>query len=255
MGFFFQYYFKRQQLFAIFYTVESHVYQDDFFPAFFQSKYSIILAYILPIAFGLPLFLRGSVVACRVHAIACLVSAAILMTHATTFHDAVYLCQFWLSLWLLWYAFRDQDSLALLSAKAPFLFLCIVSLIFLGGAVGKFCEVYWQGELVYVNFIEAGNNIAVEYLKTLLSVPSQMELAKWASRFLTSIEFLTAFVLFLPPVFGLAWVIFVVLGMTVSLGVGMLSLTAQFLMIALANVFLLWRQSLSNPHEIEKQVE
>ena len=243
IGVFFQYYFSRHQIFAVIYTVESHPFKDAFFPGFLQSKYPIILAYTLPIAFGIPLYVMASSKACRLHAVISLLSAAILLTHSSTFYDAVYVCQFWLSMWLVWFAFRSKDDSQALAAKAPFLFLCVVSLLFLGGTVGKLCEIYWQGEFSYVSFFETSDHPLILAIKDYLDVSSQLVLATWLSRGIIFVELLTACSLFAPPLLGVLWVIFVAGGMTISLGVGLVSLTGQVLSVALANLFLLLKSS------------
>jgi hypothetical protein len=123
---------------------------DGFFPAWLQQAVTLRIAFVACL---------GSIVIawiaterrlrCMAMAICCIASTVMLL-HQGSYNDMTFTTVWWCSVWALWYVSRiGVDSPDELYRKASFLSRLLVSVVLLGGAVGKWTGEYWSGEVFY----------------------------------------------------------------------------------------------------------
>lgn len=126
--------------------------RHDFFPAFFQDADVLRAAYIAALLSVL-VTIMVSADRTRTRIVASLIgmtTTTILILHQGTYNDMTFLTAWWAMLWMLWYGSRiGLDTPDLLIGKAAKLSRVIVSILFLGGAVGKWTSEYWSGQILY----------------------------------------------------------------------------------------------------------
>ncbi|HUS40287.1 MAG TPA: hypothetical protein VMX74_12600 [Pirellulales bacterium] len=121
----------------------------DFFPSVASSPWVSLVAYFAPCAAaGIVLISQSRRV--RTMAVSTLVvCSALLCVHQNAYNDATFVTSFWAGLWLLWLSTRDPENAESVGLYGPVLAQAIVSLMFLGGAIGKLTPEYWSGEAFY----------------------------------------------------------------------------------------------------------
>lgn len=131
--------------------------RDAFFPALLQDAGTLRWAYLatlasLILAIAMP-FSQSSSPSYWLRLIAstaCWLSSTILICHQGSYNDVTFVTAWWGSVFLIWYSSRiGIDNPATLIPKAALLSRIIVSLVFLGGAVGKWSDEYWSGQVLY----------------------------------------------------------------------------------------------------------
>ena len=69
--------------------------------------------------------------------------------HQGSYNDVTFLTCFWTSLWCVWYTVKLGTPPQELIAKSKSFAILIISLIFLGSAIGKWTPSYWSGQVLY----------------------------------------------------------------------------------------------------------
>ncbi len=123
----------------------------------------------------------------------------IMLWNIHSYNDATFVVEFWVSAWLLWWAWNLNRTYEVDARWAVRLGLGIVAFIFLGGAVGKWTEEYWSGEVVYQLYFLKKDLIVYAWIRENLETETVHWLACWFSRVLVITETLWATV-FLWPV-------------------------------------------------------
>ena len=118
----------------------------DFFPSSLQAITTIEVAYLAPICVALGFAVWRTRRAGRVAALAWLGGSLALLLHLGSYNDATFTTSFWVALWMSWYAFRRPRTDGDWALVPPFVARCVISLVFLGGLVGKLTPEYWSGE-------------------------------------------------------------------------------------------------------------
>lgn len=123
---------------------------DDFFPAAWQSGPAAVFAFeIVAVACGVNFFVGARWIQVALSTIT-LGGVSFLCVHQATYNDATFTTLWWTSVWAWWLVWRrgidDADDLI---RKAAFLSRLMVSMILLGGAVGKWTAEYWSGEVLH----------------------------------------------------------------------------------------------------------
>lgn len=130
--------------------------RDSFFPMWLQS--AIVLRTAFLTAVGAYAFTaitwsdRNRTIALGVG----LMAATVMLLHQGSYNDMTFTTVWWCNVFGLWYASRmGIDEQAELGRKAARLSRVLISVVLLGGAVGKWTGEYWSGQVFYeIYFIE-----------------------------------------------------------------------------------------------------
>lgn len=183
---------------------------DSFFPVWLQSIWTIRIAFIAAvtaIAVGSVTPNSATRKTCSVLAFA---GATVLVIHQGTHNDMTFATAWWTGLWSMWLAFRlsridhlvgDQSRIAEreLMRRAAFLSRLILSMVLLGGAVGKWTGEYWSGEVFYQIYFVERDFWVFNWLRASFDEPALREIATWYSRKVVVIETIAGFGLWLLP--------------------------------------------------------
>ncbi len=128
------------------------------------------------------------------------VAATVLCVHQGSYNDMTFVTTWWVSLWSLWYVHQNWDeNRALVLRRAAFLSRLIISMILLGGAVGKWTAEYWSGEVFYDIYFLDRDYWAFNLLRANVEPESLREIAKWYSRQVVIVETVAGIGLWLLP--------------------------------------------------------
>ena len=222
--------------------------RDLFFPRVFSVNYVLFVAYAVRFVATLLVIAVKNRLVCRAHAILNLLSVATLLVHQQTFNDAGTTTGFWVAAWLFWFAFTTENNESV-SVMGPYLALCIVSLLFLGGAIGKLTPVYLYGEFFYENYFKPGNGIGASAAQLFLNDAQLRVFARWVSWSIIFAEFSLSMAFLLPPRFGLIYAAVATLGMYVFSSFVVFAVTGQLHALFAANLWLLFVHQRNAPED------
>lgn len=188
-----------------FFVAANRVYQllpisTEFFPLPLQLDWTLRLAYLTALAaitIGLLTPERGKRIVC---AGVLLATSSVMCLHQGSYNDMTFVTAWWTSLWLLWFSWQleEFDSAALLR-RAALLSRLIISLMLLGGAVGKWTGEYWSGEVFFEIYFRDRDFWLFNVLRDWFDEPSLRQLAVWYSRKVIVVETLCGCGLWLLP--------------------------------------------------------
>jgi hypothetical protein len=192
---------------------------DPFFPAFLRSGTVWITTFATTVlAIGFSLFSSRTPIIrfCGVLAFAGL---TVLCIHQASYNDATFTTAWWTSLWALWCAWHldDVDQASTLR-RGAFLGRLIVSLILLGGAVGKWTPEYWSGEVLFDIYFRDRDFWLFNLLRDRFDVGALQAISMWYSRGIVVVETIAGFGLWLLPPRSAA-----ILGVTLLAGIALFS--------------------------------
>ena len=163
--------------------------RDDFFPAVLQSLATLRISFLG----GLAAIVVSFFAAERWVRVACgwgiLAAMSVLCLHQGSDNDMTFATAWWTALWSLWLVHRidDADTDSTLR-RAAWLSRVIVSMILLGGAIGKWTPEYWSGQVFHEIYF-ADRDFWVFNLVRQWFVPETIrELATWYSRMVSLTE-------------------------------------------------------------------
>lgn len=174
--------------------------EDSFFPEFFQSVWTVSLAFLITVA----VIAINIGTASRILQLTCsvvtLVGTSILCLHQASYNDVTFMTVWWTSLWALWFVHRmtDADQVKLLE-RGALLGRMIVTMILLGGAVGKWTNEYWSGEVFFDIYFRDRDFWLFNILRANFDAETLPEIAKWYSRFVVATETIAGLTLWILP--------------------------------------------------------
>lgn len=173
---------------------------QEFFPSIFESAHVLSVAYLATVAM---LMLAATTARPRRRLVASMVAlfmVTILCLHQGSHNDMTFATAWWTSLWSVWLASRLAiDEPRLLIRRAAFLSRCIISMILLGGAVGKWTSEYWSGQALYEIYFLDRDFWLFNLLRRNLEIESLHITAMWYSQMVIVIETLCGLGLWLLP--------------------------------------------------------
>ena len=174
--------------------------EDPFFPELLRSTGSLTTSYILAVgASFLAIFARGGLTK-RCLSWISLIGLTILCLHQGSYNDATFTTSWWAAIWSVWFANRMTiDTDEELIPKAAWLSRTIISMILLGGAVGKWTNGYWSGEVLYDIYFVDRDFWLFNELRSTYDMDALKEISRWYSRTVVVIETLAGFGLWLLP--------------------------------------------------------
>jgi len=220
-------------------TYETIVIRDSFFPAVLQSAMTLRVVYLgclIAIVLSM-LTIRMRRLRTLLVALA-LVASTTLMLHQGSYNDMTFVTSWWSLAFALWFSTRMEiDSPESLAVKASLLSRLLVSIVLLGGAVGKWTGEYWSGQVLYEIYFVERDFWFFNLLRARLDAEPLREFATGYSRVVIVVESLGGLIWLLPRRVA------AVAGMGVFLGIGLISNYSLFSvlspMIGLAAVGLL----------------
>lgn len=185
--------------------------QDDaFFPWLFRNQMVARWAYILACGIAVGLLLAKRKQWLVVLAVVQLLLIATLNIHQSGYNDVTFLCCGWASAWCVWMARRISDPTATLHKRAAWLAHAILSMIFLGGAIGKLTPEYWSGDVLYEIYFRDHDYWFYNLVRNSVDGSAVREFATWHSRAVTVAELSCGF-LWLMPMRLASWLALVML--------------------------------------------
>lgn len=166
-----------------------------FFPALLRSAPVFAAAWLVPML-GAGLVLRFPEYL-RYQLGLWVVASLVLLWHQGSYNDATFVTSFWAALWALWASGRAEESQqdrqnAILLAKL------IISMIFLGGVVGKFTAGYWDGTVLYEIYFRQRDFWTFNIARSLLDADQLRTAATIYSRIVSVSELAAVFVVLVP---------------------------------------------------------
>lgn len=154
----------------------------DFFPGGLCENWTSAAAYLAPIAVAAWAYLSPRPAVWRYASAVMTVSAAVLCLHLNTYNDVTFVTSFWAGLWICWLAWQHAASAETLAVHGPVLAQGVISLTFLGGALGKLTPEYWSGEALYHLYILQKENFLYPWLRETFDPSALRAMAAWLSR-------------------------------------------------------------------------
>lgn len=177
------------------------------------------------------------------------IGLSVLCIHQGSYNDMTFTTAWWAMLWSAWFAGRicKEDS-GLLDQGAR-LSRTILSVILLGGAVGKWTAEYWSGQVLYEIYFIDRDFWLYNLLRENFAAETVREIATWYSRHVIIVETVVGLTLWALPSRMAAAV-----AMTVYASIAIFSnyylFSVLLSLIALAAVgFLVPKQSSSHQHQ------
>ncbi len=199
---------------------------DSFFPSWLQSTEVLIAAYGLTLL-GVGLLALGRSKRLLVWAAAtALIGLTVLCVHQQSYNDVTFFTCWWTTMWCLWFVCRLGDDAESLMVRSAFLIHVILSMILLGGSVGKWTPGYWSGEVFYDIYFSSRNYWLFNSLRAAFDEPALQTISCAYSRFVIVVEGCGGLIWLLPT----RWASFLAIGLLCN--IGLMSNTLLFSVLA-----------------------
>ncbi len=189
--------------------------EDSFFPKLFRSANFLACSYLLPILLGGCVLVSANRRLRWIQAVVTIGCMFVLCIHQGSYNDATCVTCFWTAAWCLWFVLRFEDPINELLPKAKKFGILIISMIFLGGAIGKWTPGYWSGEVLYQIYFVDRNYWIFNLLRANFDNETLREISTYYSRMVIMTESCCAFLWCLPSRVAAAIAITVFLGIVV----------------------------------------
>ncbi len=204
---------------------------DTFFPTWLQSIWVLRISFLgTVIALAVNLFVgdRWFQKAC---CLLTLIGTSILCLHQCSYNDMTFVTAWWASLWAFWFVLRiDIDDEDHLLRRSAFLSRLIISMILLGGGMGKWTAEYWSGEVFYDIYFLDRDFWVFNYLRENFEAEQLRTMSMWYSRKVVVLETVAGLTLWLlPPKWAAATAV------TILMGIALLS---NFLLFSVLNALI-----------------
>ncbi|MGB1926902.1 MAG: hypothetical protein ACPHL6_10235, partial [Rubripirellula sp.] len=215
---------------------------DVFFPAALRSAFVLKVTFLGTVGAGSLSLLATSFSIRRAGNLISLAGLCVLCTHQGSYNDVTFFTTWWCTVWTWWLGNRiDHDEPAELLTKAAFLARAIISMIMLGGAVGKWTEEYWSGQVLFDIYFADRDYWIFNYLRDQYTSEQLQMIAKWYSRNVVVVESLAGLFYWLLPN-RLAATVGAILLLSIALSSNLLLFSVLGCLISLAMVGFLPRK-------------
>jgi hypothetical protein len=179
---------------------ESIPLDDPFFPALLRSPLILRIAFLATVATVVLNIFTTNPNLRRSCSWITLLGATALCLHQGSYNDMTFVTAWWTSLWAFWFVHRlEKDDQTVLLSRAALLSRLIISVILLGGAIGKWTGEYWSGEVFYDIYFRDRDFWAFNFLRSNFDTEALREIAMWYSRKVVVIETVAGLGLWLLP--------------------------------------------------------
>jgi len=172
--------------------------EDAFFPWPLQRLETARAAWLLAsVSAALVMFAKTQKNILRLTALN-FVTLSVLSIHQMSFNDVTFSCCAWSSLWCLWMATRLHEPFESLFERSAWLTHLILSMIFIGGAIGKLTPGYWDGTVLYEIYFRERNYWTYNLVRNMCPEESLPIIAMWHSRVVVCAEWFCGFLWLMP---------------------------------------------------------
>jgi len=199
---------------------------DPFFPAVFQSQSVLIAAYVLAVLGSVLTLVSRSKVLVFVLGCVSLAGLSVLCLHQNSYNDVTFLTCGWTSLWCLWLVSRLGEDFSTLYPRAAWMSHMILSVIFLGAAIGKMTPGYWSGEVIHEIYFRGRDFWTYNLLRESMSEEALRNAATWHSRMVVISEFVCAFLWLMPRKLASVMAVVVLCGIALTNNLSLFSVVA-----------------------------
>jgi hypothetical protein len=172
---------------------------QTFFPAFFSATLVVIAAYLVAVVGLGYLWLTESDTGRRQIAWVVVGVLTILIVHQGTYNDMTFTTAWWAAVWSAWFAGRIDENDSGLIDRGARLSRTILSVILLGGAVGKWTAEYWSGQVLYEIYFVDRDFWIYNLIRSSLEPETVRQVATWYSRKVIIVETVCGFGLWILP--------------------------------------------------------
>jgi len=213
--------------------------EDPFFPEWLRSTLVFRIAFLSAVWMGITNLITSRPQIRRWCSWITLLATSTLCIHQGSYNDMTFVTAWWTSLWAIWYVYRlEQEEEPILLRKAAFLSRLIISLILLGGGVGKWTAEYWSGAVLYDIYFVDRDYWVFNILRSTANPDMLREISLWYSRQVVVLETVAGLGLWLLPA-RLAGLIGMIFLTAIAIFSNMLLFSVVSCLIALAGVGLL----------------
>lgn len=184
--------------------------QDPFFPAFFRNQSVARMAYLIAVAVSTLVLLSKSRSILTTGSLLLSGTLFTLNVHQSGYNDVTFLCSGWSALWCVWFSTQMSEPNESLLPRAAWLSHAILSLILIGGAVGKMTPEYWSGQVLYEIYFVDRDFWFYNIIRGSCTAEGLRDAATWHSRLVIATEFACGF-LWLLPIRIASWLALIVL--------------------------------------------
>ena len=207
--------------------------QDPFFPAFFRNQTVARMAYLIAAAAATMLLLSKSRSILTFGSLVLTVTLFTLNIHQSGFNDVTFLCSGWSALWCLWFSTQIGEPNESLLPRATWLSHAILSLILIGGSIGKMTPEYWSGQVLYEIYFVDRDFWFYNIIRNNCTADGLRDAATWHSRLVIVTEFACGF-LWLLPMRIASWVaLFVLVGIALTNNLLLFSVVTSLIGLAI----------------------
>jgi hypothetical protein len=173
---------------------------DPFFPDWLESGMVVRYAYLLSLGFIVVNIVSWNKYLTRMCNYATFVCMSVLLLHQASYNDATFTTAWWACVWAIWYGHHmdDPDRMATLN-RGAFLSRAMMSMVLLGGAVGKWTPEYWNGDVLYDIYFRDRDFFVFNHLRENFDPETIRTMATWYSRKVVLLETICGFGLWLLP--------------------------------------------------------
>ena len=184
---------------------------DPFFPAWLRSAFVLRVAFLVTVATAALNTLTTDRIVRRWCSLITMIGVTVLCVHQGSYNDMTFVTAWWTALWSLWFVHRmEKDDVSDLLDKGAFLSRLIISVILLGGGIGKWTAEYWSGEVFFNIYFIDRDFWLFNLLRANFDMETLRQISMWYSRQVVVIETVAGLGLWLLPprwAAGLAMVI------------------------------------------------
>ena len=210
--------------------------QDPFFPAFFRNQTVARMAYLSATAISTLLLLSKSRSILTIGSLLLVVTLFTLNIHQSSFNDVTFLCCGWSALWCLWFSTQLSEPNDSLLPRAAWLSHAILSLILIGGSIGKMTPEYWSGQVLYEIYFIDRDFWIYNIIRQSCNADELRAAATWHSRMVILTEFACGF-LWLLPMRVASWLALIVLmGIALTNNVLLFSVVTSLIGLAIVGL-------------------
>lgn len=172
---------------------------DDFFPLWLRNANVFFAVYLAAMLCCALVFLTRDVRKLIWIKLALTTGLIVLCIHQQSYNDITFLTCTWSSIWSFWLTSRiNHESPLELQEKGVLFAHLIISLIFLGGAVGKMTPGYWNGDVFFEIYFKGRDFYVYEFLRNQFDEVQLRNVSKWHSRSVIVVESLCSMLWLLP---------------------------------------------------------
>ena len=210
--------------------------QDPFFPAFFRDQTVARMAYLIAIAVATLLLLGKSRSILIAGSLILVVTLFTLNIHQSGYNDVTFLCCGWAALWCVWFSTQISEPNESLLPRAAWLAHAILSLILIGGSIGKLTPEYWSGQVLYEIYFVDRDFWFYNIIRHNCTADGLRDAATWHSRLVIVTEFACGF-LWLLPMRIASWVALIVLmGIALTNNILLFSVVSSLIGLAIVGL-------------------